>query len=101
MRHLVVDLHGIEDLDPAQAYELVQKSADALEGMADPLAQAALTVAESQAPQGDRLAGIGGEVARGIYYQGPRISTPVTWPMTRFVAEIRLYANESGRLRHA
>ena len=52
----------------AEAHDLVQASAVALEGLADPLAQAALAVAESSAPQGHRLAGVGGEVARGFYY---------------------------------
>jgi asparagine synthase (glutamine-hydrolysing) len=95
MRHDVFDFRGIAHLGPAEAHNLVQASAVALEGLADPLAQAALTVAESSAPQGNRLAGVGGEVARGFYYLGPRVPMPVTWPMTRIVADLRLYANES------
>ena len=95
MRHDVFDFRGIEDLDPEEAFRLVQSSADALECMADPLAHACLAVAESGAPQGHRLAGVGGEVARGFYYLGPRIPMPVTWPMTRIVADLRMYSNES------
>jgi asparagine synthase (glutamine-hydrolysing) len=95
MDHAVFDFSGIEDLEPAAAYDLVARSAEALEGMADPLAQAGLTVAEGRAPQGHRLAGVGGEVARGFYYLGPRLPLPVTRPMTRVVADLRMYSNES------
>ncbi|WP_446664589.1 hypothetical protein [Flexivirga sp. B27] len=95
MRHLVQGLSGLDGFDPAEAHALVMSAAKDLNGMADPVAHAALLCVESSFPQGDRISGLGGEVARGFYYVGPAFDYPVSKPFTRTLAGWRMYANDS------
>ena len=95
MEHLVYGFEELQTLDPETAFGLAQESADALDGMADPLAMAALSLVEGQAPQGPRISGLGGEVARGFYYLGPTLRMPVTRESTRLLTSWRMFANES------
>ncbi|MBB2890151.1 hypothetical protein [Flexivirga oryzae] len=95
MVHLVQGLSELSDLDPSEAHALVMFSARQLNGMADPVAHAALLVVESAFPQGARISGLGGEVARGFYYVGPVIGYPVARPLTRLLVDWRMFANDS------
>jgi asparagine synthase (glutamine-hydrolysing) len=95
MEHLVYGFEELRTLGPEQAFLLVQEATAAVDGMADPLAMAALSLVEGQAPQGPRISGLGGEVARGFYYVGPSMTMPVTRPATRLLTAWRMFANES------
>lgn len=95
MRHLVQGLSRLDDMDPAAAHDLVMSAARDLNGMADPVAHAALLTVESTFPQGDRISGLGGEVARGFYYVGPVVGYPVARPLTRALVGWRMFANDS------
>ena len=94
LRHQVEALESLEAMPPEEAYALCAHASARLEGMADPVALAALSIAEEQFDQGHRIAGLGGEVARGFYYLGaarpgrdPRASARLaTW---------RMFANEA------
>ncbi len=95
MVHQVVALESLSDLDTAEAYALCRDSSTRLEGMADPLALAALTLAERRFDQGHRISGLGGEVARGFYYVGNPRSTAVTRARVARLAAWRMLANEA------
>jgi asparagine synthase (glutamine-hydrolysing) len=95
MEHQIVDLGGLEALDPAEAHGLAVAAARRLECSADPLAYASVAWAEAKTETGPRLAGLGGEVARGFYYLGPARSVPVTAGRVRRLAEWRMFPNEA------
>lgn len=95
MAHQVVDLSGLETLDPAEAHRLAVAAARRLECSADPLAYASVAWAEAKTEAAPRLAGLGGEVARGFYYLGPARSVPVTDARVRRLAEWRMFPNEA------
>ncbi|HST65269.1 MAG TPA: hypothetical protein VLM05_08780 [Mycobacteriales bacterium] len=95
MTHDVVDLSGLEDLDPAAAHALAVDAARRLDCSADPLAWAAVAFAEAKLEPRPRLAGLGGEVTRGFYYLGPARAVPVTERRVRRLADWRLFPNES------
>lgn len=94
LRHQVLDLGGLDDLTPEEAWARTAVSAEALGLAADPLARAALDVAEAQAERGPRISGLGGEVARGFYYLGS--DGPVTARRAHRLARWRMYANEAA-----
>jgi len=95
MDHQVVDLGGLEALDPAEAHALAIGAARRLECSADPLAWASVAWAEAKTEARPRLAGLGGEVARGFYYLGRARSVPVTAARVRRLAEWRMFPNEA------
>lgn len=95
MRHRVIDLDGLSDLDPAAAHALVGAASRRVEGMADPLALASLLWAERGIGGRPRLAGLGGEVARGFYYLGPAVRVPVRPALSAGLARWRMFPNES------
>jgi len=95
MRHEVLDLAGLEHLDPEEAWERCLVAARRLELGADPVARAALDTAEERSQPGPRLSGLGGEVARGFYYVGLRGGRPVTERSARRLATWRMLANEA------
>lgn len=95
MRHLVGDFSDIEKLSSGEANSVVDRAARRLEGMSDPVAHAALQLAEAQFPQGDRIAGTGGEVARGFYYGGITAQVPVLSTVTMLAAHWLMFANGS------
>ena len=88
-------LDGIEDLTPEQAWGRVARAAGQLDGMADPLATAALGWAEERFTPSPRLSGLGGEVARGFYYDASGRTRPVTSARSRRLAGWRLFVNEA------
>lgn len=95
MVHTVQGLGGLEGLTPAECYERTLAAALRLDGMADPLAKAVTLWAEEGFPQGPRLSGLGGEIARGFYYTGRVRPTPVTEARARRLAAWRMFANEA------
>jgi len=80
---------------PAEAHALALTGARALECQASPLALAPLLLAESNLPQGHRLAGLGGEVARGFYYAGQPTAASTSPQLVERLARWRLFSNES------
>ena len=95
MRHEILTLSGLEDLDPAAAYDLCLDAARRLDHSADPLAHAALTHAEAGSEPGPRLSGLGGEVARGFYYLGPPTTAAVSARRAQRLARWRMFVNEA------
>ncbi|MBC2931407.1 asparagine synthase-related protein [Nocardioides sp. zg-1228] len=94
LRHQVEKLESLDGLSAEEAHALAVEASLRLEEMADPLALAALTVVEQGFDQGHRIAGLGGEVARGFYYLGPSRSTAVTRARVARLAGWRMFANE-------
>jgi asparagine synthase (glutamine-hydrolysing) len=95
MRHEVRGLAALDGLGPADAWDLVRAAAIRLDGMADPIALAALTVAEQNFDQGVRISGLGGEVARGFYYVGSVRQRPFTRGDAEQLAGWRMFVNEA------
>lgn len=95
IRHEVHGLDGLDDITSAQAWTLCVDAARRLDGMADPVALAALTVAEGAFDQGVRISGLGGEVARGFYYTGTVRDRAYTRKDAEQLAAWRMFANES------
>lgn len=94
-RHHVEALASLDGLSPEEAYGECAEASVRLEGMADPLALAALTMAERGLDQGHRISGLGGEVARGFYYLGGPRPRPVTRARVARLASWRMFANEA------
>lgn len=95
LRHEVHGLAGLDGIVAAEAWERVQESAMRLDGMADPIALAALTVAESSFDQGVRISGLGGEIARGFYYVGTVRDRAFTRKDSEQLASWRMFVNEA------
>ena len=93
--HTIATLAGLDDLTPEDAYRLSLAAATRLDFMADPLALTSLTLAEQSFVQGDRLSGLGGEIARGFYYFGLPLDVAVTRRRVHRLASWRMFANES------
>ena len=95
-RHRVEALASLDGLSSAEAYAACAESSLRLEGMADPLALAALTMAERRLEQGHRISGLGGEVARGFYYLGRPRDPAVSRTRVARLTSWRMFANESA-----
>jgi asparagine synthase (glutamine-hydrolysing) len=95
LRHEVHGFSTLEGLGSAEAWELARKAAMRLDGMADPIALAALDTAEAGFDQGVRISGLGGEVARGFYYVGMVRERAFTSKDAQRLAAWRMFANEA------
>lgn len=95
VRHHVEALEDLARMPADEAHALAVRSSARLEGMADPLALAALSIAEQRFDQGHRIAGLGGEVARGFYYLGRPRPVPVTRERVARLTSWRMFANEA------
>ena len=95
MIHRTVDLDGLRDVDPEEAHDLATAAAVRLDCSANPIALASVSWAEAQLDRRPRLAGLGGEFARGFYSLGPYRAAPVTRARVRRLAEWRMFTNES------
>lgn len=80
---------------PEEAFAVARRTARRLLGGADPLAAAAVELAEGDRSDRPRLIGLGGEVARGFYYAGPPRWQHIDPGRIRRLAAWRLFANES------
>lgn len=94
-RHRVEALASLHALTPEAAYAECAEASARLEGMADPIALAALTAAERRLDQGHRISGLGGEVARGFYYLGRPRDSAVTRARVARLTAWRMFANEA------
>lgn len=95
LRHQVEELESLDAMEPEDAYGLCVEASERLEGMADPVALAGLTIAERRFDQGHRISGLGGEVARGFYYLGNPRDPTVTRARVARLADWRMFANEA------
>lgn len=95
MDHEVRGLADLGGLEPQEAWELCRSAALRLDGMSDPVALAALGVAERGFQQGVRISGLGGEVARGFYYVGRVRDRGYTRKDAEQLAAWRMFANEA------
>lgn len=94
--HRLADLDGLDTLAPEDAFDLVLGAARRVDSACDPLALAAVDFAERALPVTTRLAGLGGEVARGFYYFGPIRPLEVTRARTSALARWRMFTNEAA-----
>ncbi len=95
MRHKTSSLQGLAGLEPADAFNLCLTAARRVDSAADPIALAAVDFAELALEPAPRIAGLGGEVARGFYYFGPVRTQPVTRRRVERLARWRILANEA------
>nr|WP_255622821.1 asparagine synthase-related protein [Tessaracoccus sp. OS52] len=96
MRHASHSPRGMLELSPLDWFQRVVATARANEAMADPIARAVTGYAEDIFfEQGERLSGLGGEVARGFYYFGRVSPQPITRRRTERLAKWRMLANEA------
>lgn len=95
--HLVEGIEPADSRPPAQIHAACLAASIRLDGMADPLALAALATAEAKLPQRVRISGLGGEVARGFYYLGRATDAPVTRGRSDRLASWRMFANEHAQ----
>jgi asparagine synthase (glutamine-hydrolysing) len=95
LQHDVHSLAALDGVSAADAWDLAQRSAIQLDGMSDPIALAALTIAERSFEQGVRISGLGGEVARGFYYIGAVHARSFTRKDAQQLAAWRMFVNES------
>ena len=95
LRHHIEELESLSAMDPAEALALCMEASQRLEGMADPVALTGLTLVERRFEQGCRIAGLGGEVARGFYYLGNPRDTAVSRARVARLTAWRMFANEA------
>lgn len=94
MFHLVVDMTGLAAPTPADWFARVHTEARRMDCMHNPLASAVFGWAEESLEQGDRITGLGGEIARGYYYTGRVKPKSVTRQRSEFLAKWRMLVNE-------
>lgn len=95
LQHEVHGMSDLADLEPAEAWELCRTAAIRLDGMSDPVALAALGIAERRFAQGVRISGLGGEVARGFYYTGRVHDRRYTRKDAEQLAAWRMFVNDA------
>lgn len=95
LRHEVKDLIGPGVLDPAEAFRMCCAAAHRIEASADPIARAAVDLAEGALGDAPRIEGLGGEVARGFYYLGSPRWSRISDRRIRRLAQWRLFSNEA------
>jgi asparagine synthase (glutamine-hydrolysing) len=92
------EFHWVDDqppVDPSTAHRMTVAAAATLNGLANPLARAALVQIESNLEQGHRLTGTGGETGRGFYYPGQPKHDTTSDRLVRRLADWRLFTNEA------
>ena len=95
LSHHVHPMPALDDLAPEEAWGRVLRAAVDLDALSDPVAHAALSIAEERIDQGVRISGLGGEVARGFYYVGRVHDRSYTFQDARRLAAWRMFANEA------
>ena len=78
-----------------EAHAQALSAARSLECLTSPLAKAPLLFVEAGIEQGHRLAGLGGEVARGFYYAGQPAGATTSPQLVERLAQWRLFSNEA------
>ncbi len=95
IRHRVHGLADLGTLTAAEAWRATLDAAERLDAMSDPVAFAALAVAERSFEQGVRISGLGGEIARGFYYVGRVRDRTYTAADASRLARWRMFVNEA------
>ena len=95
LEHRVISLDGLESVPAREWFERVRTTAQAHDGMLNPIAKAATEWAEERLDQGNRLGGLGGEIARGFYYTGLVRPLHVSRRRSERLARWRMLANEA------
>ncbi|WP_131738958.1 hypothetical protein [Actinomadura roseirufa] len=101
MRRNVIDLAGLEKLTPPEVHRLVLEAARRHEQVLNPLHMAMLEWVERQTTEAPRITGLGGELARGMYYPLQRQHPEVTPRLVERLARWRIFsldAVDSGSL---
>jgi len=93
--HEVRGLADLAEVSPADAWMLSCDASRRLDAMSDPIALAALGLAEQAFPQGVRISGLGGEVARGFYYTGRVTDRMYTRKDAARLAGWRMFVNDA------
>ena len=93
--HDVQGLTPVATVTPDEAWQFVCAEATRLDAMSDPVALAAQRIAERAFPQGVRISGLGGEVARGFYYVGRVADRAYTRADAARLAGWRMFVNEA------
>jgi asparagine synthase (glutamine-hydrolysing) len=93
LRHQVLSLGPMSDLDPIIAWQLVRLEAIRHNCSGDPVAHAVLAWAEDQLDYDPRVHGAGGEVIRGFYYAGQRQRNTASPANVSRLARWRLFPN--------
>lgn len=95
MRHYVGDFPDCSKIAPEEVFDNCVQAARSLDCAVDPIGFAALKYAESSMPGGTRIAGLGGEYARGFYYFGFAEFGSATRSRVSALARWRMFPNES------
>ncbi len=95
LEHSVYSLAGLTTVRPDEWFARVRAAAEDHDAMVNPVAKAVTGWAEASIDQGDRLGGMGGEVARGFFYAGAVRPSAVTRRRSERLARWRLLANEA------
>ncbi|GAB3816796.1 hypothetical protein GCM10028820_16660 [Tessaracoccus terricola] len=95
MRHTVHSISGIGSLSPEEWFHRVLATAESHDCMADPIARSITGWAEESFEQGQRLSGLGGELARGFFYFGTVRPAPITRSRSQQLARWRMLANDA------
>lgn len=95
MLHTVATLEGLAEVSPAEWFARVRTEAIRHDCMVDPISRAVMDKAEEAFEQGERISGLGGEMARGFYYTGWVRPKSITGRRVAALAKWRMLANES------
>lgn len=94
MTHSIIPLTGLEDLSPSDWFARVCCEASRRDCMNNPLTQADTSWLEEAIEQGDRLSGMGGEIARVFFYTGCVRPVAVTRRRSASLGKWRLMSND-------
>ena len=97
MDHQVLPLARMETWDPDDAFESAVASARRLDYVADPLSLSAIRAAEGDFANQPRIAGVGGEFARGFYDAGLTLPVSASRRAILLIARYRMFTNEAVR----
>ncbi len=92
MRHKVIDLSGLQRLEPAEVHRLVLDASRRREQVLNPLHLSLLEWVEEQTGDAPRISGLGGELARGMYYAMQRRRPSVTPKLVDRLARWRIFS---------
>ncbi|QXJ25561.1 hypothetical protein AGRA3207_007073 [Actinomadura graeca] len=92
MRREVIDLAELERLDPPEVHRLVLEASRRHEQILNPLHLALLDWVEERTDDAPRISGLGGELARGMYYPMQRQHPGVTPKLVDRLAKWRIFS---------
>ncbi|WP_165975835.1 hypothetical protein, partial [Actinomadura rubrisoli] len=92
MHREVIDLSGLERLEPVEVHRLVMEAAQRREQVLNPLHLGMLEWVEEQTTDAPRISGLGGELSRGMYYAMQRPHPAVTSKLVERLAKWRIFS---------